>query len=261
MTNAFLLIGGLHLFYAASGSGQPVVYIHGNTGSSRWFSRVMDIPGYQCFAIDLPNFGKSSPLESAPDLHVYADYVGEFIEALKLKSPIVVGHSLGGAVAQSLSIRKPDLVGALILVDSASPKGLVTPRERYPFIEMMRKDRSILSKALAATVPTLRDPAFFESLVDDAAAMAEKAWTGNADALSSFDISDRASSFDKPVLVIWGKSDFIITESMAMETAGAYPRGRLEIIENAGHSLIVENPGKFMELLVDFAASIDGKME
>jgi branched-chain amino acid transport system permease protein len=221
----------------------------------------MDMSGFQTFAVDLPNFGKSSPLESEPDLHVYADYVGEFIEALQLKSPIVVGHSLGGAVAQSLAVRKPDLVGALVLIDSASPKGLITPRERYPFIEMMRKDRNILSKALAATVPTLRDAVLFESLVDDATAMAEKAWTGNADALSRFEISDRASSFGKPVLVIWGRGDFIVTESMAVETARAYPRGRLEIVEDVGHSLIVENPGKFMELLVDFAASLGTKKE
>lgn len=261
MTGAFLLIGGLHLFYTAIGSGQPLVYVHGNTGSSRWFSQVMDIPGFQTFALDLPNFGKSSPLEGDPDLHVYADYVGEFIEALHLKSPIVIGHSLGGGVAQSLAVRRPDLVSALVLVDSASPKGLITPRERYPFIEMMRKDRNLLSKALAATVPTLQDAVLFENLVDDAAAMAEKAWTGNAEALSAFDIEKRTTSFDKPVLVIWGRKDFIITESMAEDTARAYPQGRLEIVEGVGHSIIVENPGRFREIIADFAAKIVNKSE
>ena len=259
MTSAFIVIGGLNLFYALSGSGQPVVYIHGNTGSSRWYSRVMDILGFQTFAIDLPNFGKSSPLHGEPDLHLYADHAGDFIEALHLKSPIVVGHSLGGAVAQSLAVRKPDLVGALVLVDSASPKGLITPRERYPFIEMMRKDKDLLSKALAATTPTLKDTVLFGSLVDDAAAMAEKAWTGNADALARFDIADRTSSFDKPVLVVWGRNDFIVTESMAVETARAYPQGRLEIVEDVGHSVIVENPAKFMELFVNFATSLGTK--
>ncbi|MDP2790197.1 MAG: alpha/beta hydrolase [Rectinemataceae bacterium] len=253
MTNAFLLIGGLHLYYTASGSGQPVVYVHGNTGSSRWFSKVLDIPGFQTFALDLPNFGRSSPLEGEPDLNVYADYVGKFIEALHLKSPIVVGHSLGGAVAQSLAVRKPDLVGGLVLVDSASPKGLITPRERYPFIEMMRKDRSILSKALASTVPSLKDPEFFESLLDDAVVMAEKAWTGNAEALSRFDIEDRTTSFMKPVLVIWGRGDFIVSELMAQDTARSYPKSRLKIIEGVGHSIIVENPETFIELLTDFA--------
>ena len=259
MTGAFLPVNGLELFHMSDGSGQPLVYIHGNTGSSRWFSRVMDVPGHRTFALDLPNFGHSSPLPGEADLHVYADYVGKFVERLHLESPIVVGHSLGGAVAQSLALRNPGMVKALILVDSSSPKGLLTPRERYPFIEMMRKDRGVLSKALAATVPTLRDQALFESLVDDAVIMAERAWIGNAEALSRFDVTADTSSFSKPVLVIWGKGDFIISETMARETANAYPNGELRILENVGHSVIVENPGKFLEVLTEFLGTVGKK--
>jgi len=256
MTNAFLLVGCLKIFYASAGSGQPLVYLHGNTGSSRWYSRVMEIPGYRTFALDLPNFGLSSPLPGDVDLNSYADYVKTFIDELHLESPIVVGHSLGGAVAQSLAVRYPDSVRALVLVDSSSPRGLITPKDRYPFIDMMRKDRTLLSKALAATVPTLRDQVFFDSLVDDAVGMAEKAWVGNADALSRFDVSGMTDSFSKPVLVLWGKGDFIVTEQMAGETARAYPSGELKILENVGHSLIVENPVLFVELLLEFLGKI-----
>ena len=256
MTNAFVLIGGLQLFYAMAGSGQPLVYIHGNTGSSQWFSRVMEMPGYQTFALDLPNFGRSSPLPGEADLHVYADYVKKFIDALGLESPIVVGHSLGGAVAQSLVLRYPGTARALILVDSSSPKGLLTPRERYPFIEMMRNDKGILSKALATTVPTLKDQEFLASLVDDATLMAEKAWIGNAEALSHFDVSAATASFNKPVLVIWGRGDFIVSEEMARETAKAFPNAELRIVDAVGHSLIVENPELFMDIARAFLAKI-----
>jgi branched-chain amino acid transport system permease protein len=249
-------VDGVQLFYVMAGSGYPLVYIHGNMGSSRWFSRVMDIPGFQTFALDMPNFGRSSALPGDADLHAYADHVKKFIDATHLKSPIVVGHSLGGGVAQSLALRYPEAVSALVLVDSSSPKGLITPRERHPFIEMMRKDRGILSKALAATVPALEDQVFFESLVDDAVVMAEKAWVGNAEALSRFDVSADTGSFAKPVLVIWGKGDIIVTEEMARETAKAYPKGELEILEKVGHSVVVENPGAFMEILLAFAGKI-----
>jgi len=256
MTSAFILIGGLQLFYATAGSGQPLVYIHGNTGSSQWFSRVMEIPGYRTFALDLPNFGRSSPLPGEADLHVYADYAKKFIEAMRLESPIVVGHSLGGAVAQSLVLRYPGTARALVLVDSSSPQGLLTPRERYSLIEMMRKDKGILSKALAATVPTLKDLTFFASLVDDATLMAEKAWVGNAEALSHFDVSASTASFKGPVLVIWGKGDFIVSEEMARETAQAFPGAELQIVENVGHSIIVENPGLFVNITKTFLAKI-----
>ncbi|MCX7026588.1 MAG: alpha/beta hydrolase [Spirochaetes bacterium] len=232
----------------------PLVYVHGNTGSSLWFSKVMEVPGFKTYALDLPNFGRSDPMPGDIDLHRYAKYLKGFIDALGLNSPFIAAHSLGGAVAQSLALSFPEILNALVLVDSSSPKGLVTPKDRHPLIEMMRKDRSFLSKALAATVPTLKDPAFFEALVDDAMKMAAKAWIGNAEALSSFDIFARTSAFTKPVLVLWGKSDYIVTETMARETAEAYPTGTLKVLEGVGHSVIAEDPARFVDLLLDFTA-------
>jgi branched-chain amino acid transport system permease protein len=256
MTSAFVNVDGLKLFYVTEGEGRHLVYVHGNTGSSLWFSKAMAVPGFKTYALDLPNFGRSDPMPGTVDLHRYAAFLKGFIDALGLKAPLVVAHSLGGAVAQSLALSFPERVGALVLVDSASPKGLVTPKDRHPLIDMMRKDRSFLSKALAATVPTLKDPEFFEALVDDALKMAEPAWIGNAEALSGFDLSGRTSGFAGPVLVLWGKSDYIVTEAMARETAAAYPKGELKVLEGVGHSVIAEDPSRFLGLLLDFTARL-----
>ncbi|HEY9054472.1 MAG TPA: alpha/beta hydrolase [Rectinemataceae bacterium] len=256
MSGSFIMAGGLNLYYAQAGSGPAVVYIHGNTGSSLWYSKAMDLPGRTCYALDLPNFGRSDPMPGDVDLFRYAESVSAFIEALGLEKPLVVGHSLGGAVAQALAVSSPGIANGLVLVDSAAPSGLKTPRDRYPLIEMMRTDRAFLSKALAATVPTLKDPSLFEALVDDALRMAEKAWIGNAEALSAFDISGKTQDLDLPVCVIWGKLDYIVTEAMARETAQAYAGARLEILDGVGHSVLVEDPGRFLAILGDFASKI-----
>lgn len=243
------IVQGLRIFYVQAGEGEPLVYIHGNTGSSLWFSKVMEVPGYRCIALDLPNFGHSDSFPKEADIHGYADVVAGFIESLGLGAVTAVGHSLGGAVAQSLAIRYPGKVKALVLVDSASPKGLVTPRDRHPIIEMMRKDRTILAKALAATVPSLKDPEFYEKLVDEARLMATPAWIGNAEALCRFDLGDSPARFLGPVLVLWGKSDYLVTEAMALETAQAYPKARFEALDGVGHSVIVEDPALFLKAL------------
>jgi branched-chain amino acid transport system permease protein len=256
MSGHIISILGIGLYYLSVGVGVPIVYVHGNTGSSRWFEKVAEIPGYRTIALDLPNFGRSGALDAEPDIHLYADYLLEFLKALDIESPVLVGHSLGGAVVQSLAVRHPDALKAMVLVDSSSPSGLVTPRDRHPIIEMMRTNRSILSQALAATVPANKDSQFFELLVDDAVRMNEKAWIGNAEALSRFDISDRTAGFTKPVLVIQGKADILITEQMARQTARAYPAGEFSLIENSGHSPIVEAPGVFIKILVEFLARI-----
>ncbi|MEL7555600.1 MAG: alpha/beta hydrolase [bacterium] len=258
MTGQRISILGIDIYYVSLGTGFPIVYVHGNTGSSRWFEKVADIPGYRTIALDLPNFGRSGALGAEPDIHRYADYLLAFIKALNLEPPVLVGHSLGGAVAQSLAVRNPEALSAMVLVDSSSPTGLITPRERHPVIEIMRTNRGILAQALAATLPTNKDAGFFEYLIDDAVRMNEKAWIGNAEALSRFDISGLTTSFAKPVLVVQGKADILITEEMARKTAEAYPAGEFRLIENSGHSPIVEVPELFKEILSDFLGRIMG---
>lgn len=256
MTESTMLVNGLSLFYVAAGAGLPVLYLHGNTGSSAWYSRVMDLPGCRTIAVELPNFGRSDPMPGEVDIGRYADALAGFIRAAGLDRPLLVAHSLGGAVAQALVAGEPGLVRGLVLVDSAAPSGLKTPEDRHPAIEAMRTNPQILAMALKPVVPTLSDEAFFARLVEDARRMAAPAWIGNAVALSRFDCRGKLGSFDKPVLVIWGRKDIIVTETMARETAAAFPDSRLEILEGVGHSVMVEDPGLFKSLVAAFASKL-----
>jgi pimeloyl-ACP methyl ester carboxylesterase len=256
MVEAVIEVQSVQIRYVEQGDGVPVMYVHGNTGSLRWYERVMDIPGYRTVAMDMPNFGGSGPLPVEPDLDRYADWVAGFIRARGLDRPVLVGHSLGGGVCLSLVARFPDLVRGMILVDSAGPSGLVTPEDHYPFIEVMRTNRVVLAQALAAVVPTLADREFFEVLVDEATRMAAPAWVGNARALARFDCAGRCGAFAGPVLVLRGAKDPLITEAMARETAAAFPRGRLEMLDHVGHSPMVEDPAGFAAIVRDFVAGL-----
>jgi branched-chain amino acid transport system permease protein len=249
-------LGRASIFYVEHGSGLEVVLVHGNTGSSRWFERVMDLRGCKTVALDMPNFGRSSALPGEPDIDRYADAVAAFLGVRKIEKTIVVGHSLGGAVAISLAVRHPKLLRGLVLVDSTSPSGLRTPEDRYPVIESMRTNRDLLSAALSVVVPTLKDKDFFEALVDDAALMAPPAWIGNARALSRFDYRGKCDAFTAPVLVMWGRKDVIVTEAMARETAQAFPGASLVILDDVGHSVVAEDPQGFVRLLSRFLSDI-----
>lgn len=243
------------MFYTEQGEGRPVILVHGNTGSSLWWARVMDLDGYRVVAPELPNFGRSAPLDEA-NIDVYADYLGAFVKALGLSKPVLVGHSLGGAVVMSLSARQPELASAIVLVDGPAPGGLKTPEEHYPIIEMYRTNRDFMRKALAAVCPTLKDEAFLDQLANDAMLMASHAYAGNARALERFDYRGRTGKFTGPVLVVWGRKDLIITEAMATETVAAYPKARLEILEGVGHSVMVEDPERFKALLLAYMADL-----
>jgi pimeloyl-ACP methyl ester carboxylesterase len=109
---------------------------------------------------------------------------------------------------------------------------------------------------LSGVVPTLNDKEFFQELVNDAGLMAAPAWVGNARALSVFDYRGRCVAFKQPVLVLWGRKDVIVTEETARETAAAFPKARLLILENVGHSVVVEDPSGFTKLLSEFISGI-----
>lgn len=251
-------VNDVDIAYSVAGQGKPVLCIHGNTGSKRWFEKAMHIEGVQIIVPDMPNFGDSSHIDIA-DIDVYADYVAEFVRAIGAPVPVpVVGHSLGGAVAMSLAIRNPDLVSRLMLVDSAPPDGLKTPEEHYPIIEQYRTNRNLMLQALTAVTPTLRDERVREALADDAMRMNPVAFAGNARALERFDYTGKAATFEKPVMVVVGRKDVLITEEMAKATASAFPNGSLTTLEGVGHSVMVEAPEMFISLVADF---LDASME
>jgi len=254
MREETVTVDGKRLFYLDEGAGAPVVLIHGNTASSRWFSQVMDLPGLRCYAPDLPNFGRSEPIDSC-DIDRYADFILGFLDALEIEPPTLVGHSLGGAVAMSLAVRRSDRIRRLLLVDSAPIGGLTTPEEHYPAIELFRTNRSLLAQALHAVTPHLTDAKLFEELVDDAARMAGPAFAGNARALERFAYSAAASRFRSPVLFVLGAEDILITEAMARETVACFPQARLRVLPNIGHSVVVEDPSLFKTILGEFATA------
>ncbi len=248
-------VRGRRIFYREAGSGYPVLLVHGNLGSSLWWTRIAGVPGARLVALDLPNFGNSDRLESseAPgssDIDLYADYLIAFAETLGLSRPVLVGHSLGGAVAISALVRRPELWAGAVLVDSAPPSGLTTPESHYPVIERFKTDRPLLRSALAGVCPAMNDPAFLDELTGEALRMNSESFPGNARALARFDRSGECGAYRGPVTVVWGRKDAIVTEAMARATAQAFPRGSLQILENVGHSAMVEDPEAFREILL-----------
>ena len=264
MGGSYVDVDGTSLFYleripepksehdsAERPEAAPILYIHGNTGCNLWFERVMDIPGRRTIALDLPNFGRSDRIDEA-DIDRYASSVAGFIRELDLGSPVVVAHSLGGAVGIALAVNHPELVSRLMLADSAAPDGLTTPEEHYGIIELYRTSRSLMKKALAAVTPTLDDNAFLNRLADNAMLMNPTAFTGNARALERFDYTGRTQAYTGPVRVVVGRKDTIITEDMARRTADAFPSGELVVLDDVGHSVMVENPQEFVRLVTEF---------
>lgn len=119
MTGKRLTIGGDSIRYVEQGEGPPILFIHGLGGQLHHFDHPL-FPsigeGYRLVAIDRAGSGYSTRRASGPRLPEQADLIARFIEESGLGQPLVVGHSLGGAISLTLALRHPDKVAGLALI-------------------------------------------------------------------------------------------------------------------------------------------------
>ena len=115
----FLDVGGNRIHYVEMGEGRPIVFVHGLGGQLHHFRHPMFplLPGYRLIALDRPGSGYSVRARGATArLPEQAEVVAAFIEALGLEKPVVVGHSLGGAVALALALNHPGMISGVVAI-------------------------------------------------------------------------------------------------------------------------------------------------
>lgn len=249
---------GVQIAYWESGSGAPVVFVHGNFASKRWFRAQLEAPveGYRFLALDLPNFGESAPLGRDASLAHYAEAVEGFLATLGIERTALVGHSLGGAVAQRFSVDHPDMVAGMLLIASPPPSGFAAPPGTEEAQRALRASAEQMGQALAATMPTSR-PDDYDQIVSDALALPVETYGPHNRALAAMDLTGRIDRVDVPVWIVRGEQDYLITETMARELAQAYPHTRLELWDGVGHSPQIEDPERFGDLLETFLEGVD----
>lgn len=127
----FLEIDGERFHYVEEGKGPPLVMIHGLMGSSRNLTYALSgqlREQFRVISLDRPGSGYSTRHNGTPaDLPAQARQIAGFIRALGLGQPLVLGHSLGGAIALALALDHPQVVSGLVLV---AP--LTHPQRRLP---------------------------------------------------------------------------------------------------------------------------------
>lgn len=113
----FVDVGGNRIHYVEQGEGRPIVFVHGLGGQLHHFRHPTfpTLPGYRLIALDRPGAGYSTRAPGATArLPEQAKLVADFIRALGLEKPLLVGHSLGGAVALTTALNHPDAISGVV---------------------------------------------------------------------------------------------------------------------------------------------------
>jgi pimeloyl-ACP methyl ester carboxylesterase len=152
----FVDVGGNRLHYVEEGEGRPILFIHGLGGTLHHLRHPLfggKLPGYRLIALDRPGAGHSTRAPGASArLTEQAAVIAGFIDRLELEKPLVVGHSLGGAIALALALDHPDKISGLVLVSALTTHRDEVPPELAPIYIRSTLKRRLLAETVA--VPT-----------------------------------------------------------------------------------------------------------
>ena len=246
----------LNLACESTGSGPPLVVLHGLFGSSgNWRGIARELAAtHTVHSVDLRNHG-ASPWADSMDYLEMADDVLQLCDRLGLKAPAVLGHSMGGKVAMALALRHPGRIGGLIVVDIAPDSYADT---LTPYAEAMRgadvmaaASRAEVQRRLQETTP---DPEVVPFLMQNLVSRNDHFdWRLNLlgiglamPQLCAFPSALLGLRFDGPVTVIAGRdSDYVVDhDGAAFEPM--FTRVAVQVIENAGHWVHADQPRAFL---------------
>jgi pimeloyl-ACP methyl ester carboxylesterase len=269
-----ILLHGHRVFYRSAGSGPVVVLVHGITSTSATWANLLPYLAehFTVIAPDLLGHGESAKPRGDYSLGAYASGIRDLLMALGHDRATFVGHSLGGGVAMQLAYQFPEHCERLVLVGSGGLGREITPLLRAAtlpgaelVIPLLVDDRVL---GIGRGVGRLLGRVGLRVHTDLGEVLRGHASLSDGEARAAFlhtlrtivdpmgqrvDASDRLYLAQAiPFLLVWGERDPIIPVEHAYTAHRLVPGSRLEVFPDAGHYPHLDDPLRFVRLLIDF---------
>jgi N-formylmaleamate deformylase len=251
--------GGVSIHYLRTGGSRPpVILLHGLTGSGACWSPVARFleAKFDVLMPDARGHGKSSaPLQG----YRYEDHAGDvagLIRELRLTTPVLVGHSMGGMTAAVVASQMGELIGAVILADPT----FLTPQRQREVHESDVADQHLrlLNRSEADLLADLRirHPHRSSEMLELLAKARLQTSPRAFDVLTppNPDYQSLVGTLRVPILIALGEAPVVSIET-ARELQSLNPRVRIEQIKNAGHGLPYDQPEFFAAMVSSFLPS------
>ena len=253
MRGEFLDLDGARIYYYAAGrrgGGDPIVLIHGfPTSSHLWQAVVPLLPeGHRVVVVDLLGYGRSDPPKSRDvSIRGHAERMRQVLDALGIERACVVGHDIGGGIAQTMAVRWPQRVSALVLVDTVAydawpqrevkmARAMLPLTRHLPATFLLSVLRTDLARGYADgqhgahAIERYVKPfasaegrdAFFEHLLA-------------LDPRDTASLAPRLAEILAPTAIVWGAHDPFLPMSIGERLARDVPRATLDVIADGRH--------------------------
>jgi 3-oxoadipate enol-lactonase len=252
-----LRVEGARLYFQTAGKGRPLVLLHGlGASSADWEYQVPELARY--FQLIVPDFRGHGASDRAGEYTVqrFAADTWQLLDHLGIRTPVLVGHSMGGAVAMQMALDRPGRVAKLVLANTLPSFLIDTPGKRATlWLRLLLM--GLLGPRLMAQVMTRRlyphpGQAKLRAKVAQRNARNDRhVYLATIRALTRWSVRDRVGELTMPVLVLASEHDYFegaeVTRFMT-----ALPNAQLREVRGGRHGLPLERPGLFNRALLEF---------
>ena len=248
-------VSDISIYYETHGEGEPLLLVMGYGGNCRWWNT--QIPSlsqeYRVVAFDNRGAGRSDKPDVPYTIEMMAADTAGLLEALAIDAAHIYGVSMGGMIAQELTLRHPDKVISLILgcTTPGGPNSILADAETLTFLfDTERRKRLTQEEDARETLPYLftqefmdKNPELMDAVV---ASMLEydvtpiHGYQRQGEAIMRFNAYDRLTEIKAPTLVIAGTADRLIPVENSRLLASRIPDAELVILEDVGHGFFTE---------------------
>jgi pimeloyl-ACP methyl ester carboxylesterase len=255
---------GKSLEYAERGStcGTPVIFLHGLSDSWHSFEKILPLlpDTYHAFAISQRGHGGSSKNFQSFRPKDFATDVAVFMQKLSIPSAVIIGHSMGGVIAQQFALDYPELVKALVIADSdASWKDNPGVPELYEMAMQLKDpmDKEFMDAFQKSTIVKPIDSIYYNTLLQESLGVPAKVFKSALKEMIAIDFLPQLHKVDGPVLLLWGDKDGVCRLSDQQKMLAAFKDAKLSVYPGTGHALHWEEPQRFIQSLVEFLKQIN----
>jgi len=254
--------GDVDLYYEIRGRGKPVLLVAGLASDNAFWLPVIDAfaAHRQVIVIDNRGSGRTTPMDTATGIGAMADDCAALVRHLRLAGVDLVGHSMGGMIAQECAIRHAASFDRVVLAATASANSarnndlFASWAALFPAIERTLWFRNLYYWVLSAgffdkktSVDALVQLAATYPYQQSVAALA-----GQVRAIAAFDSTRHLSAIRARTLVLAGTADLLFPIAASAAFAKAIPHASFAAIDGAAHSFPVELPQEFTRRVLDF---------
>ena len=251
---------GASLHLTETGTGEPtLIFLHYWGGSATTWNAVIDQVASRahCIALDQRGWGHSIATDGRYDLSAMADDVQSLITTLSLKTYILVGHSMGGKVAQIVAARHPTGLRGLVLVAPAPPTPMPVPEPQRAAMLASYQSREGVLQALTVLAGSPLSDAAREKVIEDTlrgASDAKRAWTEQG---MIEDVTAGLNTVTIPITIVIGDRDQVEHEAALRQIFGRFlPQATFRVLTGAGHLSPIESPDAVANACLDMLASV-----